>query len=333
MAFFEKSRREGKKKQLDDYVLDFVDIEAFEKIKSKVNRLESELENIKVALESAAKSNQELAKELNKRDVTIDQMAAEITSLKNTSKEMGESVINQEQEIKKCKQDADLISKAGSIVEKKQDIEEKIEQANEIVSACKDEINTTYAKVLKEKEDLAKNKQKTGEINIQREVKDVIRQNARFVKHTVDMQKSVVFFGVEEDNIVSKIDRDKVELSKVVDLLKVISEENEEIGIEEFTRLGKYVENVNRPLKVTLQCSNMVEMIMKNARNLKQSDQWKHVWVNRCLSKEDRDKLRERVQEAKQKNSERSEEEEAHFFFKVIGMQVKKVWRTRASRD
>ena len=333
MAFFEKSRREGKKKQLDDYVLDFVDIEAFEKIKSKVNRLESELENIKVALESAAKSNQELAKELNRRDVTIDQMAAEITSLKNTSKEMGESVIIQEQEIKKCKQDADLVSKAGSIVEKNQDIEEKIEQANEIVSACKDEINTTYAKVLKEKEDLAKTKQKTEEMNIQKEVKDVIRQNARFVKHTVDMQKSVVFFGVEEDNIVSKIDRDKVELSKVVDLLKVISEENEEIGIEEFTRLGKYVENVNRPLKVTLQCSNMVEMIMKNARNLKQSDQWKHVWVNRCLSKEDRDKLRERVQEAKQKNSERSEEEEAHFFFKVIGMQVKKVWRTRASRD
>ena len=147
------------------------------------------------------------------------------------------------------------------------------------------------------------------------------------------MQKSVVFFGVEQENITNRIERDKMDLSKIVDLLKVISEEDDDIGIEEFQRLGKYVKNVNRPLKVTLQSSSMVETVMRNVKKIKQSDQWKHVWVNRCLTKEDRDKLREKVQEAKQKNNERSEEEERHFFYKVVGLQVKKIWYKRGNQD
>ena len=328
------AKRESKKKTLEDFIMDVVDGETFEKLRSKVNRLESEINSIKSALDAAAKKNEELAKELNERDVIMDEMAAEIKTLKATSKNMGESVFSQEEEIKKCKQDAEVIKKASTIVEKNLDISDKIEQANEVVTACKEEITATYAQVLQEKEEFQKIKKQNEEINIKKEVKDVIRQKARFVKHTVDMQKAVVLFGVKEENIINRIDRDKKELSKVTDLLKVLSEDDDDIGIEEFSRLGKYAENVNRPLKVTLQSSSMVETVLRNVRRIKQSDQWKHVWINRCMTKEDREKLREKVQEAKQKNSERSEEEEAHFFYKVIGMQVKKLWhRNRTGKS
>ena len=80
----EKPRRETKKKSLDDYVMDMVDGETFEKLKNKVNRLESEIKEIKSALDAAAKKNEELVKELNKRDVVLDEMAAEIETIKTT---------------------------------------------------------------------------------------------------------------------------------------------------------------------------------------------------------------------------------------------------------
>ena len=90
MSSSDKTKREGKKKNQDDYYLDFVDSRAFESLKSKVNRLEEEIRNIKAAVESAASDNEILQRELNKKDVTIDQMAAEIQSLKAASREMGE---------------------------------------------------------------------------------------------------------------------------------------------------------------------------------------------------------------------------------------------------
>lgn len=57
-------------------------------------------------------------------------------------------------------------------------------------------------------------------------------------------------------------------------------------------RLEKSEANKNKPLKVILQSSNKVEVILRNVKKVKQSDEWKHAWINRCLTKEDKDKLR-----------------------------------------
>lgn len=102
--------------------------------------------------------------------------------------------------------------------------------------------------------------------------------------------------------------------------------DKEDIGIEEFSKLGKYDANVNRSLKVTLQNTSMVEVVLRNAKKIKQSEEWKNVWVSRCLNKEDREKLKEKVEEAEKKNAERSEEASRHFFNKVIEMQVEKIY-------
>lgn len=323
MAFF------GSKKDLEKIMNQNEDHHVLVNLKRRVAMLEDELKNIKELIETSIKDKEVLQGEISKRDETIGQMAAEISALRSASKEMGTTVDKQECELRKCQQEAEVVKKAVSIVEKNQDIEEKIEQATGVVNACKEEINTTFAQVLKQKGELEKKEKQVEELNIKKEVKDVIRQNAKFVKQTVDMEKSIVFFGVEQTNSNSRIDRDKMERRKIVDLLKVMTEEDDDIGIEEFQRLGKYVGNAFRPLKVTLQCSSMVETVLRNAKKIKQSDEWKHVWVNRCLTREDRDKVKEKVQEAKLKNSERSVEEENHFFYRVVGLQVRKIWYKR----
>ena len=73
----------------------------------------------------------------------------------------------------------------------------------------------------------------------------------------------------------------------------------------------------------------MVEMVLRNSKKIKEKEEWSNVWVNRCLNKEDRDKLREKVEEARKKNEELTEEEARHFFYKVVGMQVKKWYKNR----
>lgn len=52
-------------------------------------------------------------------------------------------------------------------------------------------------------------------------------------------------------------------------------------GAEEFTRLGKYETNKDRPMKVILQSNNMVEFIFRNVK-IKQSNKWKRVHEQIC---------------------------------------------------
>ena len=68
----------------------------------------------------------------------------------------------------------------------------------------------------------------------------------------------------------------------------------------------------------------MVDILMRNIRKLKAEEEWKNVWVNKCLNKEDREKLKVMRAEAKERNDQRSEEDKNRFFFKVVGWQIKK---------
>lgn len=54
-----------------------------------------------------------------------------------------------------------------------------------------------------------------------KEVKNVIMQNSKFLEKTVDMNKAIIFFGVQEGTKKNSIYRDK-KLNKITDLLNVI---------------------------------------------------------------------------------------------------------------
>ena len=73
--------------------------------------------------------------------------------------------------------------------------------------------------------------------------------------------------------------------------------------------------------------------VMRNARKLKDEEEMKNVWIRRCLNKEDRETLKGKIEEAKQKNEARSEEEESRFFFRVVGLQVRKWYKNKREME
>ena len=261
----------------------------------------------------------------------MNELAAEVKSLKALTKDMGGSVVQQENEIKKVQQQAELVMKANSIVENNKLIEEKMEEANNLVQTYKEDIKKTYAEILKEKEEMKQ--QKVEKMDIRKEVKEVIRSNPKFIKDTVDINTSVVFFGVKQVDIYNRIDRDKKELETISKLLTTVAGEGEEIVVEEFSRLGKYVYPMwTGFLRWHCKIPMWWKWYQGMQKKIQEKEEWRNVWVNRCLNKEDRDKLREKVEEARKKNEELSEEEARHFFYKVVGMQVKKWYKNRDIR-
>lgn len=93
-------------------------------------------------------------------------------------------------------------------------------------------------------------------------------------KKTVDVQKAVVFFRVQEDGIKNSIDGDRKDLNNITDLLNMLSKDDDGIGVEVLTRLGTYEASKNRSLKVALQTNSMVKLVrIKKCEKVKQSDQ------------------------------------------------------------
>ena len=325
MAFVGKR---GDKSKKDASFCDLVDVEMFKgladkvrKLEEKVSKIEGELQNEKVRNEELRNKNENLIKEVNRKDVEINEMAAEVSDLKNKVKEMSMEVDSHQQKLCENEINEEIVKQANNIVEKTKAFEESVDT----VCTVKDEVKSTYAQILKEKGEIKNNnKQNYKNMDIKKEVKEIIRKNPKLIRETVDMNKSVVIMGRKEEVINNRIIRDKTELSNIMNIINKISQDITEKDIEEFHRVGKYESGKHRPIKVTFQSANTMEKVMRNAKNLKDEEEMKNICIRRCLSKEDRETLKEKIEDAKQKNEARSEEEESLFFFKVVGLQVRK---------
>ena len=294
--------------------------ELADKVKRLEEKIEKELQKEKEKNEELRKEIENLTKEVNRKDVEINEMAVEVNDLKSKFKEMSVEVDGHQQKLSEKENSDEIIKQASNIVDKIKEFEESVDT----VCTVKDEVRSTYAQILEEKDEIKNNTQTDGNVDIKKEVKEIIRKNPKLIRETVDMNKSVVIMGKKEEEINNRIIRDRTELGNIMQIINKISPDISERDIEEFHRIGKYENGKHRPIKVTFQSANMMEEVMINAKNLKDEEEMKNIWIRRCLSKEDRDKLKEKYAEAKKKNEERSEEEESAFFFKVAGLQVRK---------
>ena len=317
----------GDKSKKDASFCDLVDVEMFRGLAEKVKRLEEKVIKLERELQSEKERNEELrnksenlTKEVNRKDVEINEMAAEVNDLKNKFKEMSVEVDSHHQKLSDKEISEDIIRQANNIVEKNKEFEDSVDT----VCTVQDEVRSTYAQILKEKDEMKNNKQSNENKDIKKEVKEVIRKNPKLIRETIDMNKSVIIIGTKEKEINNRIIRDRDELSNIMKIMNKISEEITEKDIEEFHRVGKYESGKHRAMKVTFQSSNIMEEVMQNAKNLKDEEEMKKIWIRRCLNKEDRETLKVKIEEAKQKNEERTEEQKSLFFFKVVGLQVKK---------
>ena len=292
-------------------------------LKNKVKEMSIEVDSHQQKLNDK-QIDEELIKQANniiEKTKEFEESVDTVCTVKDGLKSTYAQILEEKDEIKSNKQnDENMNMQANNIIEKTKEFEESVDT----VCTVKDEIKSTYAQILEEKDEIMSNKQNDENMNIKQEIKEIIRNNPKLIRETVDMNKSIIIKGKKEEEISNRIIRDKTELSIIMNIMDKVSKEITEKDIQEFHRIGKYESGKHRPIKVTFQSANTMEEVMSNTKNLKDEEEMKNIWIKRYLNKEDREMLKDKIEEAKQKNEARSEEEESLFFFKVVGLQVKK---------
>lgn len=96
-----------------------------------------------------------------------------------------------------------------------------------------------------------------------------------------------------------------------------MTKEISERHIKEYGVDDRYENGKNKQLKVAFQSNNSVEEIVRIEKKLGEIKEHKEVRIKRCLSQEDKEVVKERIEESKRKNGKTSEEEEMHFLLGI----------------
>lgn len=225
------------------------------------------------------------------------------------------------------------------IQQEKQLLSAQMEEVTQGIEQCKKDMQLTYAQVAKEKEKIeeavkeVKHCSNQDKTNIRLEVRKELASNPKLVQNTVDRSKSLIIFGCKEKAITSRSER-AVEEAKVVDKIVGLVEglTNRE-NVCDYRRIGRYVKGKDRPLRITLNGAKQMEEVLRNARKLQRDEDGKGWSLRRDLSKEDREKLKLNLAEAKHLNESRNEEEINSFFYKVIGVGRPVKWYIKANQQ
>ena len=155
----------------------------------------------------------------------------------------------------------------------------------------------------------------------------VIKEKQKLVRSTVDKIKCVVLFGLNEDKIVNRIEREQKEKERIGKVMRLVTGDDQAVGsVEEFHRIGLYEEGKDRPMKVKFSTQVMAETVINSAWKLSGVEEYKKVWINREMDKQERDELKSLVEQAKQKNLQRTEAEKKEFYWKVRDLKLRKIY-------
>lgn len=153
---------------------------------------------------------------------------------------------------------------------------------------------------------------------IEKRVVNVIKNKESLVRDIADKKKCVILFGIREEKITVKADRVEYDNNKIMSVLDKLNDDgwlrNE---LVEHTRLGKYEDGKDRPIKLKFNTQAAAEFMLYSSWKLHSYEELKKVFIRRNMSEEEREKLREMITEAKDRNEERSEEEKEQFFWRV----------------
>ncbi len=305
-------------------------------LKQTLSNLELDLNNVKqrnstleTELLSIVETNNSLELKDKERGEECREIRALLKSLEVRQEKQDKFMeeVKSKEVIEEVRKEAVKIKTAhDEIQDRNSEIIQDIAKTNEQVEICKEGLKRSFAEiVVKEKQVQNELALATKENKLDVEVKNVIRKNEKLLRDTVDKNKSVIIFGHTEKDIKSRVERDSDELNCIRNTMKHLLEEGgPEIEIMEYRRIGRYEKGKNRPIKITLMNSQMAETILKNGPKLNEVEAFKSIKVRRDLSKEDRELLKSKFEEANKRNDERTEEEKECFFFRVVGLQIRK---------
>lgn len=121
-------------------------------------------------------------------------------------------------------------------------------------------------------------------------MKEVIKKNLRLFGKTVGINKSVVIFGTKRKKLQMNI-RDK-DVNQIKQIFSKVTEEISDKDVEEFARVVRYEDDTNRPMKISILCSNSVEEMVRNAKKLGKAEGYIEVRIKRYLSLDGRELLK-----------------------------------------
>lgn len=188
-----------------------------------------------------------------------------------------------------------------------------------------EESKVKFSEIIKE-QTKAEEQWEKKEKNFTANVVKVIKEKENVIRDTVDKNRTVILFGLEEKEIKEQDVRKERLWSDVTKVLK----ELDDIGrdwrseIEEMHRLGLYEANGKRPVKIKLKVKAVAEEISMKAWKLSKDDNLKKYGIRKDMTRNEREELKDRLEGVKQKNEERSEAEKEIFFWKLVGKEVKK---------
>ena len=94
--------------------------------------------------------------------------------------------------------------------------------------------------------------------------------------------------------------------------------------IEEVRRFGKYNKGETRPMRIKFRSEVTAKEVLSVSWKLNKETEYSKIYLRKDLNKEERENLKIMLQEARNKNESRSEEEKESFFWKVKDMKIKK---------
>ena len=172
--------------------------------------------------------------------------------------------------------------------------------------------------------EIMNNQLKDKEEAMKRTVVKVIKEKEELVRHTVEKKKCVMVFGIREGKTPMRQEREKNEKNVAGKLVEVaINETNDCQGeIEEVSRIGRYEEGKNRPMRIKFKSQTSAEEVLNGAWRLGKREDYKNIWIRRDMNEEERNKTSELWKQAKEKNESRSEEEKKKFYWRVRDMKL-----------
>ena len=214
------------------------------------------------------------------------------------------------------------------------------------------EVHEAKVEKLSEKQEVWKKQQEQEQVSLkeimdkqfqQREevvtktVLKVIKEKPNVVRDSVEKKKCVVVFGLKEEVLPVRHIREKQERKTVEKVVETVCEDQDggnklSEEIEEIFRLGKYEENKHRPLKIRMRSQVAAEELIAKSWKLASKEDYRRVWIRRDLNEDERVKVNELWNEAKEKNMNRTETEKKSFYWRVKDMRLRK-WYVTSNTD
>ena len=272
---------------------------------------------------------------LNRMEQAMDLLIKRVDSLEENNETMRKEIIELKSGLKAAEKVNDMLQKENEELKKQlnqeiREVKKSSDVVQQTVKAVEDNQSAWIKRSEGNEESLRKiiEQQQQEKKEITEKVINVIKEKKKLVRDTVDKVKCVMVFGVAEEKVLNKNERESKEKEKIKNILEAVTEEGNQAMnmVEEFHRIGKFEEQRDRPLKIKFATQVQAEEVLSGSWRLSGKEEFKNVWINRDLDEEERNKVKELVKEAKQKNDMRTEEEKEKFYWKVRDLRVRKVF-------